>query len=71
MPNLTLENREITIILDALSSRPYMEVAALIRSIVHQASEGNGNEKGNRPSDRPGAAPAGADSRDDLIGGHL
>ena len=70
MPKLTLENREITIILDALSSRPYMEVAALIRSIVHQASEGNGNEKGNRPADRPGAAPAGADSRDDL-GGHL
>ena len=70
MPKLTLENREITIILDALSSRPYLEVAALIRKIVTQASEGCGNEKGNRPDDRPGAAPAGADSRDDL-GGHL
>ena len=67
MPKLNLEQREITIILDALSSRPYMEVAALIRMIVMQASEGNGNEKGNRPADRPGAAPAGADSRDDLI----
>ena len=65
---LNLEQHEITIILNALSERPYMEVAALIRKIVTQASEGNGNEKGNRPADRPGAAPAGADSRDDLGG---
>lgn len=67
---INLEQHEIAIILDALSTRPYMEVAALIRMIVTQASEGCGNEKGNRPDDRPGAAPAGADSRDDL-GGHL
>ena len=36
---LDLENREITIILDALSTRPYMEVVALIRKIVNQVAE--------------------------------
>ena len=39
MPNLNLEQREITIILDALSARPYMEVAALIRKIVEQTAK--------------------------------
>lgn len=68
MPKLNLEQREITIILDALSNRPYMEVAALIRKIVTQASEGNGNEKGNRPADRPAADSSVTDSRDDLGG---
>lgn len=33
-----LEPREITIILDALATRPYNEVAALIRKIVYQTS---------------------------------
>jgi hypothetical protein len=36
---LNLEEREIAIILDALSTRPYMEVAALIRKIVEQMSK--------------------------------
>lgn len=34
--DINLEQREISIILDALSTRPYMEVAALIRKIVEQ-----------------------------------
>ena len=38
MPKLNLEQHEITIILDALSTRPYMEVAALIRKIVEQSA---------------------------------
>ena len=37
--NINLEQREISIILDALSTRPYMEVAALIRKIVEQTSK--------------------------------
>ena len=37
--NINLEQREIAIILDALSNRPYMEVAALIRKIVEQTSK--------------------------------
>ena len=37
--NINLEQREITIILYALATRPYMEVAALIRKIVEQASK--------------------------------
>jgi hypothetical protein len=37
--NINLEQREISIILDALSNRPYMEVAALIRKIVEQRSK--------------------------------
>jgi hypothetical protein len=36
--SINLEPREISIILDALSNRPYMEVAALIRKIVEQMS---------------------------------
>lgn len=36
---LNLEQHEITIILDALSNRSYMEVAALIRKIVEQTAE--------------------------------
>lgn len=36
---INLEQREISIILDALSTRPYMEVAALIRKIVEQTSK--------------------------------
>lgn len=36
---LELEQREIAIILDALSNRPYMEVAALIRKIVEQTAQ--------------------------------
>jgi hypothetical protein len=36
---LNLEEREIAIILDALSTRPYMEVVALIRKIVEQMSK--------------------------------
>ena len=39
---LSLEQREITIILEALSERPYMEVAALIRKIVAQSAEMEG-----------------------------
>lgn len=34
-----LTTHEITIILKALSSRPYMEVAALIRKIVEQTAK--------------------------------
>lgn len=34
--NIDLELREVSIILSALSTRPYMEVAALIRKIVEQ-----------------------------------
>ena len=34
--NINLEQREVSIILSALSTRPYMEVAALIRKIVEQ-----------------------------------
>ncbi len=42
--NINLEQREISIILDALADRPYMEVAALIRKIVEQtAREGEGS----------------------------
>lgn len=48
---INLEEHEIAIILDALSARPYMEVAALIRKIINQdarqklnpRSEENGN----------------------------
>ena len=36
--NINLEQREISIILSALSKRPYMEVAALIRKIVEQTT---------------------------------
>ena len=36
--NINLEQREISIILDALATRPYMEVAALIRKIVEQTT---------------------------------
>jgi hypothetical protein len=36
---INLEQREISIILDALADRPYMEVAALIRKIVEQTSK--------------------------------
>ncbi len=35
--NISLEQREIAVILDALSTRPYMEVAAPIRKIVEKA----------------------------------
>lgn len=35
---LDVEKREVTIILKALSERPYNEVAALIRKIVDQTS---------------------------------
>lgn len=42
---INLEQREVSIILDALSTRPYMEVAALIRKIVEQtAREGEGSQ---------------------------
>ena len=34
--SINLEKHEITIILNALSARPYMEVAALIRKIIDQ-----------------------------------
>lgn len=36
---INLSEREISIILDALSTRPYMEVAALIRKIVEQTAK--------------------------------
>lgn len=36
--NINLSEHEIAIILDALSTRPYMEVAALIRKIVEQTT---------------------------------
>lgn len=36
---INLEQHEVSIILDALSTRPYMEVAALIRKIVEQTSK--------------------------------
>lgn len=36
---INLSEHEISIILDALADRPYMEVAALIRKIVEQASK--------------------------------
>lgn len=36
--NINLEQREIRIILDALSDCPYREVAALIRKIVEQCA---------------------------------
>ena len=39
---LNLEQHEITIILNALSERPYMEVAALIRKIVAQSAAKEG-----------------------------
>lgn len=35
---LDVEKREVTIILKALSERPYNEVASLIRKIVDQTS---------------------------------
>ena len=35
---IDLEKREVTIILKALSERPYGEVASLIRKIVDQTS---------------------------------
>lgn len=35
---INLTEREVSIILDALSTRPYMEVAALIRKIVEQTT---------------------------------
>ena len=37
--SINLSEHEISIILDALSKRPYMEVAALIRKIVEQTSK--------------------------------
>lgn len=48
MKKLELERREITIILDALATRPYNEVAALIRKIVVQTST---NEEAERNDD--------------------
>lgn len=36
---LHITNHEITIILQALSSQPYMDVAALIRKIVEQTAK--------------------------------
>lgn len=36
---IDLTNHEITIILQALSTQPYMEVAALIRKIVEQTAK--------------------------------
>lgn len=36
---INLSEHEISIILDALADRPYMEVAALIRKIVEQTSK--------------------------------
>ena len=36
---IDITNHEITIILKALSTKPYMEVAALIRKIVEQTSK--------------------------------
>ena len=39
---IEFEQREITIILNALSERPYMEVASLIRKIVAQSAEKEG-----------------------------
>ena len=41
---INLEQREISIILDALSTRPYMEVAALIRKIVEQTAKQNNSK---------------------------
>lgn len=41
---INLEEHEIAIILDALSTRPYMEVAALIRKIVVQTAEQETNK---------------------------
>lgn len=37
--NINLEEHEITIILDALSDRPYKDVASIIRRIVNQMAE--------------------------------
>ena len=36
--NINLSEHEVSIILSALSKRPYMEVAALIRKIVEQTT---------------------------------
>lgn len=36
---IELYPHEVTVILEALSARPYMEVAALIKKIVHQQAE--------------------------------
>lgn len=42
---INLEKHEIAIILDALSTRPYMEVAALIRKIVNQTATNEEDER--------------------------
>lgn len=44
MKKLELENREVTTILEALATRPYNEVAALIRKIVEQTSTNEEDE---------------------------
>lgn len=45
MEKLELERREVTIILNALATRPYNEVAALIRKIVAQTATNEEDER--------------------------